>query len=52
MPDPGYKECPDCEGVGYEEVQRGGVNGLGPWVEYSTRQGLSCDGLGEVPLDD
>jgi len=51
MPDAGWRTCPECDGAGYEEVMRYGVNGHGPWVTYSTQDCVECDGLGEIPDD-
>lgn len=48
----GWIECPECEGDGFIEITRGGVDANGPWMSIIPRRCPECDGDGEVPLDD
>ena len=48
----GWVTCLECEGDGFIEITRGGVNGHGPWMSIIPHRCPECDGDGEVPLDD
>jgi DnaJ-class molecular chaperone len=48
----GWIDCPECEGDGFIEITRGGVDAHGPWMSIIPRRCPECHGDGEVPLDD